>query len=74
MWYQGLGEVRLQKARHATGGILVSSGKMWGSQERLLSRGGTHSDLHVDPSLAVVWSQDWEWKKRRLRQAEAGAS
>lgn len=43
---------------------MVSSGKMWESQESP-TRGGTHSDLHVDPSLAIVWSQDWEWKKRK---------
>lgn len=55
-------------------GALVSSWKMWGSQQgRLLSRGGTLSDLSLDPSPAIVWRLDGEWKKRKAwRQGEAG--
>lgn len=28
-------------------------------------QGGTQSDLHLDPSVAVVWRQDKEWENKK---------
>ena len=52
-------------------GALVSSWKTWGSQQgRLLSRGGTQSDLRLAPSPG--YSVETRWGVEEEESLEAG--